>query len=130
MVGDSRSADQDVTSPRGNADAWLVKFDDSGNKIWQKSFGGSQFDTAHSIVQRANGDYILSGHSRSADGDLQTNNGLNDAWIFVTDSNGGLKFEKSIGGSSLDFASEAIETSDSKIIAVGDTESNDLDISL
>ncbi len=130
MVGDSRSSDQDVTSPRGNADAWMVKFDDSGNKIWQKSFGGSQFDTAHSIVQRANGDYILSGHSRSADGDLQTNNGVNDAWIFMVDSNGALKFEKSIGGSALDFASEAIETSDSKIIAVGDSESNDLDIPL
>ncbi len=130
MVGDSRSSDQDVTSPHGNADAWMVKFDDSGNKIWQKSFGGSQFDTAHSIVQRANGDYILSGHSRSNDGDLQTNNGLNDAWIFVVDSNGSLKFEKSIGGSGLDFVSEAIETSDNKIIAVGDSESNDLDIPL
>ena len=108
----------------------MVKFDDIGNKIWQKSFGGSQFDTAHSIVQRANGDYILSGHSRSADGDLQTNKGVNDAWIFVVDSNGGLKFEKSIGGSGLAFASEAIETSDSKIIPVGERERNDLDITL
>ncbi len=130
MVGDSRSSDQDVTSPRGNADAWMVKFDDNGNKIWQKSFGGSQFDTTHSIVQRANGDYILAGHSRSSDGDLQSNNGVNDAWILVVDNNGALKFEKSVGGSGLDFASEAIETSDSKILAVGDSESNDLDIPL
>src|SRR5690606_37437477 len=38
MVGDSRRADQDVTSARGNADAWMVKFDDGGNMIWQKSF--------------------------------------------------------------------------------------------
>ena len=128
MVGDSRSADQDVTSPRGNADAWMVKFDDNGTKIWQKSFGGSQFDTAHSIVQRSNGDYILSGHSRSNDGDLLINNGVNDAWIFVVDENGGLKFQKSIGGSGLDFASEAIETTDNKIVAVGNTESDDLDI--
>jgi len=128
MVGDSRSADQDVTSPRGNADAWMVKFDDNGSKIWQKSFGGSQFDTAHSIVQRANGDYILSGHSRSNDIDLTTNNGVNDAWIFVVDENGGLKFQKSIGGSGLDFASEAIETTENKIVAVGNTESNDVDI--
>jgi len=128
MVGDSRSADQDVTSPRGNADAWMVKFDDNGSKIWQKSFGGSQFDTAHSIVQRSNGDYILSGHSRSNDIDLTTNNGVNDAWIFVVDENGGLKFQKSIGGSGLDFASEAIETTDNKIVAVGNTESNDVDI--
>ena len=130
MVGDSRSGDQDVTSPRGNADAWMVKFDDNGNKIWQKSFGGSQFDTAHSIVQRNNGDYILSGNSRSADGDLEKNNGSNDVWIFVVDGNGNLKFQKSMGGSELDFASESIETSDGKILAVGNTESNDFDIPL
>lgn len=130
MVGDSRSTDQDVTDPRGNADAWLVKFDDNGNKIWQKSFGGSQFDTAHSIVQRSNGDYILSGHSRSNDGDLITNNGYNDAWIFAVDESGTLKFQKSIGGSGLDFLSEAIETSENKIIAVGNSESSDLDIPL
>lgn len=130
MVGDSRSADQDVTSPRGNADAWLVKFDDNANMIWQKSFGGSQFDTAHSIVQRNNGDYILSGHSRSADGDLLKNNGSNDAWIFGIDASGTMKFQVNIGGSELDFASDAIETSDNKIIAVGNSESNDLDIPL
>jgi hypothetical protein len=130
MVGDSRSADQDVTSPRGNADAWMVKFDDNGNKIWQKSFGGSQFDTAHSIVQRSNGDYILSGHSRSADGDLESNNGVNDAWIFIVDANGTLKAQKNVGGSGLDFASEAIETSDNKVLAVGNSESNDKDIPL
>ncbi|HAV55503.1 hypothetical protein [Aequorivita vladivostokensis] len=128
MVGDSRSADQDVTAPRGNADAWLVKFDDNGSKIWQKSFGGSQFDTAHSIVQRSNGDYILSGHSRSSDGDLKTNNGVNDVWVFVIDQSGNLKFQNTIGGSSLDFASEAIETTDNKILVVGNSESDDLDI--
>lgn len=130
MVGDSRSSDQDVTDPRGNADAWMLKFDDNGNKIWQKSIGGSQFDTAHSIVQRNNGDFILAGHSRSNDGDLQSNKGFNDAWIFVVDQSGTLKFQKSVGGSGLDFASEAIETSDNKIIAVGNSESNDQDIPL
>src|SRR5690606_26625534 len=123
-------SDQDVTSPRGNADAWMVKFDGNGTKIWQKSFGGSQFDTAHSIVQRSNGDYILSGHSRSNDGDLLKNNGSNDVWIFGVDNSGNLKYQKSIGGSELDFASDAIETSDNKIVAVGNSESNDLDIPL
>ncbi|MEM0517879.1 hypothetical protein [Aequorivita flava] len=130
MVGDSRSSDQDVTNPRGNADAWLVKFDDNGSKIWQKSYGGSLFDTAHSIVLRNNGDYILSGHSRSSDGDLQENNGLNDVWVFIIDKDGNLKFQNSIGGSNIEFASEAIETTDNKIVVVGNSESNDLDIPL
>ncbi|MCB0464221.1 MAG: hypothetical protein KDC78_00910, partial [Aequorivita sp.] len=128
MVGDSRSTDQDVTSPKGNADAWIVKFDDNGNKIWQKSYGGSLFDTAHSIVQRSNGDYILSGHSRSNDGDLSANNGDNDVWVFVVDSQGNLKIQKSLGGSDRDYASEAIETSDNKVLIVGNSESNDIDI--
>mgnify|MGYP003642822594 CR=1 FL=1 len=130
MVGDSRSTDQDVTSPRGNADAWLVKFDDNGNKIWQRSFGGSQFDTAQSAIQRTNGDYIISGHSRSADGDLLENQGLNDVWIFIIDSNGNLKTQNSIGGTNIDYASEAIETTDNKIVVVGNSESNDIDIPL
>lgn len=128
MVGDSRSSDQDVTGAKGSADAWAVKFDDEGKKIWQKTFGGSDFDTAHSIIQRSDNSYILAGHSRSADGDLQNNKGFNDAWVFIIDENGGLKSEVSVGGSGLDFASQAIETSDNKIIIVGNTESNDLDI--
>lgn len=130
MVGDTRSSDQDVTTSFGNADAWMVKFDDNGNKIWQKSIGGSQFDTTHSIVQQSDGNYLLSGHSRSNDGDLLSNNGYNDAWVFIVDSNGNLKTQISIGGSGLDFASEAIETSDQKIIVVGNSESNDIDIPL
>lgn len=128
MVGDSRSTDQDVTSPRGNADAWLVKFDDNGTKIWQRSFGGSQFDTAQSAIQRNNGDFIISGHSRSADGDLLENQGLNDVWIFIIDANGNLKTQNSIGGTNIDYASEAIETTDNKIVVVGNSESNDIDI--
>lgn len=128
MVGDSRSSDQDVSSPKGKADAWLVEFDEDGNKIWQKSYGGTEFDTARSISQRHNGDYILAGHSRSSDGDVEANNGTNDAWIFVVDNNGDLKFQVNIGGSALDFGAQAIETSDNKIVMVGNSESSDHDI--
>ncbi len=128
MIGDSRSIDQDITNPKGIADAWVVKFDDNGNKIWQKSFGGTQFDTSRSIVQRTNGDFILSGHSRSNDGDLTKNNGVNDVWVFIIDENGSLKLQQSIGGSSLDYGADAIETTDNKILVVGNSESNDLDI--
>ncbi|MBT0606956.1 hypothetical protein [Aequorivita echinoideorum] len=128
MVGDSRSNNQDVTSARGNADAWAVKFSDGGNMIWQKSFGGTQFETAHSIYQLSNGDLALTGNSRSEDGDLSKNYGGNDAWLFVIDSNGNLKSNEIIGGSGLDFLSEVLETSDQKLVAVGNTESNDFDI--
>jgi len=130
MVGDTRSTDQDITTSHGNADAWAVKFDDNGNKIWQKTYGGSSFDSARSIQRINDGKYLISGSTRSADGDLTSNNGENDTWVFIIDENGNMTFETTVGGSRLDFGNSAIQTSDNKIIVVGNTESNDIDIPL
>jgi len=130
MVGDTRSSDQDITNPLGNADSWVVKFDDTGAMIWQKTFGGSSFESARSITPLANGNYIVSGSTRSDNGDVTSNNGQNDAWAFIIDEAGTMQFQVSVGGSDLDFANDAMETSDSKIIIVGNSESNDFDIPL
>lgn len=128
MVGDSRSEDQDVTSPHGGGDAWAIKFDDNGNKIWEKSYGGTAFDSARSIKPMTNGGYLISGFTRSTDGDIATNNGQNEIWVFMIDENGTLTFETTIGGSALDFGFDAIQTNNNEIIIVGNTESNDFDI--
>lgn len=129
MVGDSRSADQDVSNPKGNADLWAVKFRGDGQLLWEKSFGGSAFDSAKSILALQNGSYVISGSTRSADGDVSANRGQNDAWLILINESGGLQFEIAVGGSDLDFANHAMETTDNKIILVGDTLSSDGDIS-
>jgi hypothetical protein len=128
LVGDSRSEDKDVTNPLGNADAWAVKFSDDGNLIWQKNYGGDQFESGRSIVPMSDGNYLIAGSTRSANGDITVNRGQNDAWIYKINEQGALVFQISAGGSSLDFATAALETPDNKIVAVGNTESNDFDI--
>lgn len=129
FVGDTRSADQDVSNALGNADCWVVKISDSdGSIIWEKTYGGSHFESARDISNLENGNFIISGNSRSVDGNITAPKGVNDAWIFIINDTGGLVFEKSIGGSELDFANEAIETSNNEIIVVGSTESSDFDI--
>jgi len=128
IAGDSRSNDKDITDPKGNADVWMVKFNPSGNLIWQQSYGGSLFESARSIRPLANGNLLVSGTTRSANGDVSNNIGENDAWIFVVDQNGELQFEKTVGGSALDFAEDGLQTLDNKLIIVGNTESNDVDI--
>jgi len=130
LVGDTRSTDQDVTSLYGNADAWAVKFSDDGTMIWQKNFGGSEFDSARSVRSMSNGRYILSGSTRSNNNDVGSNNGQNDAWLMIIDEAGSLTYEYTLGGSSLDFGNQAIETIDSKLVLVGNTESDDIDIPL
>jgi len=129
FVGDSRSTDQDVTNPKGNADLWVVKFNANGGKIWDKSFGGTQFDSARSIERLPDGNFLMAGATRSTDGDVSFNNGENDAWVVIMDPNGGLLFERTIGGSNFDFAQHAILAHDNtSIMMVGNTESNDKDI--
>lgn len=128
LVGDTRSEDQDVSNPLGNADLWAVKFSGNGSIIWEKTFGGTEFESAKSIRLMADGNYLISGATRSANGNVSNNNGQNDAWLLIIDEAGALQFEINIGGSNLDFAEDAIETTDNKVILVGNTESNDIDI--
>lgn len=128
MAGDTRSSDQDVTTSFGNADVWLVKFSDSGNLLWQKSIGGSSFDSARSVQLLENGSFLIAGNTRSADGDLSENKGANDAWMGIVDQNGALQHSITVGGSMLDFGNAAIKTTDNKVIMVGNTESNDFDV--
>jgi hypothetical protein len=44
-----------------NYDFWVVKLDASGAITWQKAYGGSEDETAYSIRQTPDGDYIISG---------------------------------------------------------------------
>jgi len=130
IVGDTRSSDGDITNPKGNADMWLVKYSSSGSLIWQKSFGGSQFDSARSITEVQDTNLLVVGNSRSNDGDALNNYGQNDGWITLIDKNGDLLFELNVGGSQIDFINDAVETNDNKWLLVGDTESSDIDIIL
>ncbi|MFT4943102.1 MAG: hypothetical protein ACI8RH_000840 [Flavobacteriales bacterium] len=127
MVGDTRSTDGDVTSLNGNADAWVVKFAPNGDLIWQKTYGGTAFDSAKRITTLENGDFAIAGNTRSSmDGFI--NKGQNDAWVFIIDANGALKFTYVVGGANLDFANDVLQTQDNKLLVVGSSESNDMDI--
>lgn len=129
VVGDTRSNDLNVSTNKGAADLWVIKISPTGNLIWEKTYGGNSFDVARSISKTQDGDFIISGTSRSQDGDLTNNNGQNDAWVIKIDTNGNLKWQKTIGGSEIDFAYDAVELNNESIIIVGDSNSSNSDIS-
>ena len=128
IVGDTRSNDQDISSNNGAADLWMIKIDENGHLLWNRSFGGSSFDVPRSIAKTFNNDYIVSGSSRSSDGDVSKNQGLNDAWIVKISNEGQLIWETSVGGSEIDFCYDAVELNDGSLIAVGESASSDGDI--
>jgi hypothetical protein len=128
IVGETRSDDGDVSQNNGSADIWLIKIDGLGNLLWEKTYGGSSFDVGKSIKKTQDGGYLLAGSSRSQDGDLSSNNGQNDAWVLKMSSNGAKEWQKSIGGSQIDFAYDVIEKEANEIILVGESGSDDFDV--
>lgn len=129
VVGDTRSSDQNVSNNKGGADLWVIKISPTGELLQENTFGGSSFDVGRSITVLANNNLLISGSSRSTDGDLTTNQGQNDAWIVCTNSQGNaMQWQQSFGGSNIDFAYDAVQLQNKTIIAVGETSSNDGDL--
>ena len=127
IAGNSFSMDGDIESNLGSSDFWLIKIDDSGQLIWSKNYGGSNFDYATSIRKSHDG-YVVAGYSQSSNVQLTSNLGDNDFWVLKIDEQGSVLWQKSLGGSSLDLAWDAIETNDGNILVIGNTESIDHDV--
>ena len=125
ITGSTFSNDVDVSKNHGESDIWLIKIDGDGNLVWDKSFGGLQFDAAESVIISKDGGYIVVGNSKSSSMDVNANAGENDIWLLKTDANGNVVWQKSFGGSGLDYGFDAIEMTTGAIVLVGETSSND-----
>lgn len=82
IVGNSNSNDGDIPSNKGGRDSFVAKLNKNGEIIWKQNYGGESADELFSILPREdNNEIILSGRSRSTQGDIQQNKGYYDAWL-------------------------------------------------
>lgn len=128
VAGYSTSNDGDVTGNHGGRDYSIIKLTSAGNIEWQKSLGGSGEDEAQSIRQTRDGGFVVSGWSWSYDGDVTENHGERDYWIVKLSSTGYVEWQKSLGGSSDDYASSIQQTRDGGFIVAGRSYSNNGDV--
>jgi hypothetical protein len=124
------AGDGDVSGVfNGDYDCWVVKLDQSGAKLWDKTFGGSDLDEAHFVQQTSDGGYIVAGFTYSEDGDINgRNNGELDSWILRLDGSGAKVWDKVFGGSSYDGAISIQQNTDGDYVAACTSESDDGDI--
>jgi len=102
----------------GGYDTYLVRTDKNGNLIWQKTFGGLDWDFAFDVVQAADGDIVVCGTTSSAGA------GKKDGLILKYDLFGSLVWQKTIGGVENEELRSVIKTNDNFLATVGYTESN------
>lgn len=129
VCGNSNSTNGNVTDNHGNDDYWVIKLDNTGAVQWKKSYGGSLFDFANSIIQTTEGGYLISGRSNSIDGDRTSSQGVYDNWLVKISNSGVIEWEKNFGGSVDEDAKSLLATNDGGVIVCGSSSSNDADVS-
>ncbi|MEP7264452.1 MAG: LamG-like jellyroll fold domain-containing protein, partial [Bacteroidota bacterium] len=80
----SGSSDGDVSFGHGNDDYWALRITSTGTLLWEKTFGGLVNDRIGSVDAIADGNFIITGSSRSTDGDVTGNIGNQDMWVVRT----------------------------------------------
>jgi len=125
-TSDSNASAEKSENSRGGKDYWLVKVDPSGNKVWDRTFGGSEEDLCYGATEVSGGGYLVYGTSLSpADGDRSAQNkGNQDFWIVRIDANGNKLWDKAYGGNGHDNCYDVIQTDDGGYLLGGRSNSS------
>jgi len=86
-----------------------------GDLLWDRRYGGDNWDSAHDVVQTPDGGYALAGMTQSYGA------GLQDFWLVKTDASGDTLWTRSYGGPSNENAAALTATQDGGLLLVGRT---------
>ncbi|GAA4451425.1 lipoprotein [Nibrella saemangeumensis] len=111
---------------KGDYDYWLVKVDANGNKLWDKSFGTAGADMASALTASPDGGFLLGSRSSSGQSSDKSENGRGnvDYWLVKVGADGTRQWDKTLGGSGLDYLTSVVATTDGGFLAGGFSISN------
>lgn len=133
FAASTTSTDGDVQARNGNSgntDYWVVKLRADGSMQWNATYGGPGNDGVSRIHQTVDDGFIVTGsvQARGLDvSNLHGSDGYDDCWILKLSSAGSIDWEKSLGGSQSDDATDIALTSDGGYIVAGYSNSNNGD---
>ncbi|QRR01460.1 T9SS type A sorting domain-containing protein [Dyadobacter sandarakinus] len=109
-----------TTAGQGDYDYWIVKLTSTGQKEWDKSFGGTGADNLKEIVKSADGGYMLAGDSNSPVGKSKAESkGFYDFWVISIDSLGNQLWEKTLGATRDETLQYVYSYPDGSIVLLG-----------
>jgi len=114
----------------GREDILLFQLNLNGELTKMSRFGGNLADIPSDITKTTNGDLLISAHSQSTEGIIDTNRGQFDMWVFRIDQSGTLIWKRNYGGSDEDFSSKINELPNGEIVFSGHSSSYDGDMIL
>jgi hypothetical protein len=110
---------------RGYSDYWVLKINNSGQKIWDRTFGGSEMDELRTMSATTDGGFVIAGSSSSgiANDKFENSRGNFDYWVVKINANGQKMWDRTFGGADFDFLTD-IKSTDNGFILGGYSRSN------
>ncbi|MBB4807444.1 hypothetical protein HNP38_002750 [Chryseobacterium defluvii] len=93
---------------KGGSDLWLIKLNESGDEIWQKTIGSASDEEAKAVIQATDLGYFIAGNVQNS----ARGYGSKDALIIRLDKNGKELSQLILGGKGLDEVEKMIPTKD------------------
>ncbi len=115
---------------KGGEDIFVVKLNSQGKIVWKKLFGGTKNESCNSIYLTKDNGYILTGYTKSTDGDFtgfKWYYDYDDVFLMKIDSIGNLMWVKQFGGQGSDVGVSVFQSSNEEFILSGISGSTDGD---
>ena len=93
-------------------DVYLIKTDASGDTLWTRTYGGSNFDYGYFIQQTSDGGYVVCGSFAYDDW-------TSDVYLIKTNASGDTLWTRTYGGENSDYGKSLQQTSDGGYIIAG-----------
>ena len=89
--------------------------------MWEETIGGSKHDWLQHAFQNSRGNYVFSGYSYSgiSEDKNSKSKGFGDMWIFETNLQGEIVWQKSFGGDWMDMIHKTLELPDATYLLAG-----------
>ena len=97
----------------GVYDVYIVRTDENGTLLWNKTYGGSNNDLANDIINTSDGNFLVIAYTSSFGA------GGNDFYVLKIDENGTLLWNKTYGTSNHELAYAGVEDYDGNYVIVG-----------
>lgn len=103
-----------TSSVAPNAQAFISQVDSMGNRLWTKTYGGSESERGRRIFHVENDGIYVAGQSNSG-------TSFHDIYFFKTDLSGNLVYEKRFGSPAYDNIFDGVMLPDTSFLLVGET---------
>ncbi|MDH4043423.1 MAG: hypothetical protein OEY20_14130 [Gemmatimonadota bacterium] len=100
----------------GGTDVLFVRFDDAGDTLWTRSYGGAREDVGWDVVESRDGGFYVVGFTEAP------TEGREDVLVLRLDAAGEPQWERTFGGAGRDRAWSAVLAADGGVVIAAESE--------